>query len=64
MNAAVAAGAEVRALVRNPSGTPGLRGVQVVQGSFDDDASLSRALDGVDAMLIAGRDSRAIVKSW
>ena len=57
MNAAVAAGAKVRALVRNPSGTPGLRGVQVVQGSFDDDASLSRAFDGVDAMLLAGRDS-------
>lgn len=57
VNAAVAAGAEVRALVRNPSGNPGLRGVQVVQGSFDDDASLSRAFDGVDAMLLAGRDS-------
>ena len=55
--ALVAAGAVVRALVRNPSGSAGLRGVQVVQGSFDDDASLVRAFDGVDAMLLTGRDS-------
>jgi uncharacterized protein YbjT (DUF2867 family) len=57
VNALVAAGAAVRALVRNSSGTAGLRGVQVVQGNFDDDASLVRAFDGVDAMLLAGRDS-------
>ena len=57
VNALVASGAEVRALVRNPSGSPALRGVQVVQGSFDDDVSLSRAFDGVDVMLLAGRDS-------
>jgi uncharacterized protein YbjT (DUF2867 family) len=55
--ALVTAGAVVRALVRNPSGPAGLRGVQVVQGSFDDDASLVRAFDGVDAMLLTGRDS-------
>ncbi len=57
VNALVAAGAAVRALVRNPSDTEGLHGAQVVQGSFDDDASLSRAFDGVDVMLLAGRDS-------
>ncbi len=60
-NALVAAGAAVRALVRNPSGAEGLRGAQIVQGSFDDDASLSRAFDGVDAMLLAGRDSPDLV---
>jgi uncharacterized protein YbjT (DUF2867 family) len=32
-------------------------GVEVVQGSFEDDASLARALDGVATMLLAGRDS-------
>ena len=57
MNALVAAGAEVRALVRRPSGFAGPEGVQVVQGSFDDDRSLARALEGVDVMLLAGRDS-------
>ena len=53
----VAAGAEVRALVRRPCGFAGLEGVQVVQGSFDDDRSLARALEGVDVMLLVGRDS-------
>lgn len=57
VNALVAAGAAVRALVRNPSSTSALDGVQVVQGSFDDDASLARVFDGVDAMLLAGRDN-------
>jgi uncharacterized protein YbjT (DUF2867 family) len=57
VNSLVAAGAAVRVLGRNPSATTGLQGVQVVQGSFEDDASLSRALDGVDVMLLAGRDS-------
>lgn len=57
VNALVAAGAAVRALVRNPSSTSTLQGVQVVQGSFDDDESLSRAFDGIDTMLLAGRDS-------
>jgi hypothetical protein len=28
-----------------------------VQGNFDDDRSLARALEGVDVMLLAGRDS-------
>ena len=57
VNALVAAGAEVRALVRNPSGFAGPDGVQIVQGSFDDDTSLARAFEGVDVMLLAGRDS-------
>ena len=57
MNALVAAGAEVRALVRRPPGFDGPEGVQVVQGNFDDDRSLARALDGVAVMLLAGRDS-------
>ena len=53
----VAAGAPVRALVRDPSRAAGLAGAEVVTGSFDDDASLARALDGVETMLLAGRDS-------
>jgi uncharacterized protein YbjT (DUF2867 family) len=57
VKALVAAGLAVRALVRNPSDTAALLGVQAVQGDFDDDASLARALDGIDAMLLAGRDS-------
>jgi NAD(P)H dehydrogenase (quinone) len=57
MNALVAAGAAVRALVRNPSSTPGFCGVQVVQGNFDDDVSLARALDGINTMLLVGRDN-------
>lgn len=57
MAALVAAGAEVRALVRRPSEFAGAEGVQVVQGNFDDDRSLARALEGVAVMLLAGRDS-------
>jgi uncharacterized protein YbjT (DUF2867 family) len=53
----VAAGAAVRALVRDPSRAAGLEGAELLQGSFEDDASLSRACAGVDAMLLAGRDS-------
>src|SRR6516164_775048 len=60
LKALVAAGTAVRALVRNPSSSMmGLHGVQVVQGDFGDDASLAGALDGIDAMLLAGRDSPA-----
>lgn len=55
--ALAAAGTEVRALVRDPSGRSLPRGVEVVQGSFDDDASLARAFQGIDALLLAGRDS-------
>jgi uncharacterized protein YbjT (DUF2867 family) len=51
------AGTPVTALVRDPSRATALSGAEVVAGSFEDDASLARALDGVDAMLLAGRDS-------
>ena len=64
VNALVATGAAVRALVRNPSGTTGLCGVQIVQGSFDDDASLLRAFERTDAMLLAGRDSPDAVSHY
>jgi uncharacterized protein YbjT (DUF2867 family) len=56
MNALVAADANVRALVREPSQFSAPEGVQVVRGSFDDDGTLAKALEGVDAMLLAGRD--------
>jgi uncharacterized protein YbjT (DUF2867 family) len=51
------AGAKVRALVRDPSRFAAPDGVEVVQGSFDDDASLARAFEGVEVMLLAGQDS-------
>jgi len=57
LNALVAAGTEVRALVRNLSAFAAPEGVQVVQGNFDDDTSLAKALEGVAVMLLAGRDS-------
>ena len=57
VNALVAAGTEVRVLVRSLSSSSMLHGVQVVQGSFEDDASLTRAFDGIDTMFLAGRDS-------
>src|SRR5699024_1358815 len=44
-------GAAVRALVRDPSRFAAPPGVEVVQGSFDDDASISRAVRGIEAML-------------
>ena len=52
----VGAGAQVRALVRDPARAVGLGGAEAVTGCFDDDASLERALRGVDALLLAGRD--------
>ena len=57
LNALVAAGAEIRALVRDPSAFAAPEGVQVVQGDFDDDTSMAKALKGVAVMLLAGRDS-------
>ena len=57
MNALVAAYAMVRALVRRPSEFAAPEGVEVVLGSFDDDRSFAKALEGVDLMLLAGRDS-------
>ncbi len=50
-------GIPVRALVRDPSRANGLDGIGIVVGGFEDGASLTRALDGVDAMFLAGRDS-------
>jgi uncharacterized protein YbjT (DUF2867 family) len=57
LNALVAAGTAVRALVRDPSAFAAPEGVQVVQGDFDDDTSIAKALEGVAVMLLAGRDS-------
>jgi uncharacterized protein YbjT (DUF2867 family) len=57
VNALLAAGAQVRALVRDPTRAGLNPGAQVVEGSFEDDASLARALEGIDTMLLAGRDS-------
>jgi uncharacterized protein YbjT (DUF2867 family) len=57
MNALVAADAKVRALVRRPSEFAAPEGVQVVPGSFEDDSALAEALEGVDVMLLTGRDS-------
>ena len=57
MSALVTIGAEVRALVRTSSRFETPDGVQIVQGSFDDDGSLAGALKGVEFMLLAGRDS-------
>ena len=50
LDALVAAGTAVRAFVRNASAIGAHRGVQVVQGNFDDDASLSHAFEGVEAI--------------
>lgn len=57
LNALVAAGAAVRALVRDPFEFAAPEGVQVVQGDFDDDTSIAKALQGIAFMLLAGRDS-------
>src|SRR6516165_2764422 len=57
LNDLIAAGAEVRALVRDPSAFASLAGVDVIQGDFDDDTSMAKALGGVAVMLLAGRDS-------
>ncbi len=57
LNVLVAAGAEVRALVRDPSAFAAPEGVQVVRGDFDDDTSMAYALERVAVMLLAGRDS-------
>ena len=64
LNVLVAAGAEARALVRDPSAFAAPDGVQVVQGDFDDDASIAEALKGVAVMLLAGRDSPDSVSRW
>jgi len=57
LNVLAAAGAKVRALVRDPSAFAAPKGVEVVQGDFDDRASMAKALKGIVVMLLAGRDS-------
>jgi uncharacterized protein YbjT (DUF2867 family) len=49
-------GRPVRALVRDPTRALGLDGAEVAVGSFEDDAALARALDGVETLFLAGRD--------
>lgn len=49
----------VRALVREPVD---LGEVEVAVGSFDDEASLAAALDGVDTVFLAGRDNPSQVE--
>jgi uncharacterized protein YbjT (DUF2867 family) len=58
----IESGAPVRALVRDPARADGLSGAELVQGSYEDDASLARALSGVQAVLLAGRDSPGYVE--
>lgn len=53
----VARGKRVRALVRDPSRATGLDGTELVQGDFADDTSMARALDGIESVLLTGRDS-------
>lgn len=57
LNALALAGTEARALVRDPSRFTAPEGVQPLQGDFDDDISLAKALEGITVMLLAGRDS-------
>ncbi len=57
LNALAGGGAKVRALVRNPSSFVAPDGIQVMQGDFDDEASIANALKSVTVMLLAGRDS-------
>jgi uncharacterized protein YbjT (DUF2867 family) len=52
----LARGHRVRALVRDPARAAGLVGAELVVGSFEDDVALARAVDGVETMLLAGRD--------
>ena len=51
----------MRALVRDPAQGRLLPGAELVQGSYEDDASLARALQGVGAVLLAGRDNPGYV---
>ncbi|HMN20862.1 MAG TPA: SDR family oxidoreductase [Ottowia sp.] len=50
-------GQRLRALARGPAPTGGPEGVQWVQGDYDQPASLAAALDGVDVLLLTGRDN-------
>jgi uncharacterized protein YbjT (DUF2867 family) len=53
----VSSSVPVRALVRDPARAEGLAGAELVRGSYEDEASLTRALQGVQTVLLAGRDS-------
>lgn len=57
LQALVARGAQVRALVRDPSKLDPPDGVEVVVGDFDDESSLLAALDGVDRAYLVGASS-------
>jgi uncharacterized protein YbjT (DUF2867 family) len=59
--ALVESGARVRALVPDTSRSAGLTGAELVQGSFEDEATLARALHGAKTVLLAGRDNPAYV---
>lgn len=52
-----ASGVSVRALVRDTSATHDLDGVQITGGSFEHSTSLKLAMEGVDTLFLAGRDS-------
>ena len=60
--ALLASGAGVRALVRDPAKATGLDGAELVQGTFEDEDALARALRGVTTLFLAGRDSPAYVE--
>lgn len=57
VRALLARGVPVRALVRHPAFVGPLEGAELFQGSFEDGASLERALASVSALLLAGRDN-------
>lgn len=56
-----AAGVAVRVLVRTTAQAATLDGAEVVQGSFEDGASLTRALEGIDTVFLTGRDGPDLV---
>jgi uncharacterized protein YbjT (DUF2867 family) len=63
MRALVEAGAPVRALVRDPAKISAPDGVEVVQGSFEDDAALDSALSGVEKAFLVGASAENQIDS-
>jgi uncharacterized protein YbjT (DUF2867 family) len=55
--ALIAWGIEFRGLARDPSLARGLRGVTLTRGAFEDAAAVTRAMQGVEVLLLAGRDN-------
>lgn len=55
--ALLSGGDRVRVLVRDPAAAEGLAGADVAQGTFEDEASIVRAMPGIDVLLLAGRDN-------